>query len=127
MRIDIAPLTHGFFVAPIRQRQNLSGLRQALEALDRNKAVDLGEQRSQMRGGVQIRAGLTGTRLRLENHGDHFVCSSRAARNVPSTLSTNVRSRIISRCACANAKLARPSESALMRARYASYEARLSN
>src|SRR5204862_2597797 len=94
-------------------------LRETFEALDRDEAVDLRQERPQALGGIQVRVGLSRARLRLKNHGNHFVASVfTAARNVPSTVSTNVRSsRRISRCPCANATFARPSGSALMRAR----------
>jgi hypothetical protein len=48
MRFEVAPLLHRRLVAPDGERQDLSGLREALEALDRDEAVDLRKQGLQL-------------------------------------------------------------------------------
>src|SRR5262245_17993533 len=71
MLLEIAPLTHRLLVAPERERQDFSRRRQALEALDRQEAVDLREQRTQSRGCVEISVLLRVLGDALEDHCNH--------------------------------------------------------
>src|SRR5207247_8397270 len=66
-----APPRHRRLVAPERQRQDLVRRRQALEALDRDEAVDPFELRPQPLGDVEIVLAALGLRLDLENHRMH--------------------------------------------------------
>src|SRR5262245_46617924 len=90
MLLEIAPLTHRFLVAPEREREDFLRRRQALEALDRQEAVDVGEQRPQPRGGVQIRILLCVLRDAFEDHCDHGFSFSGSTGNpwvrLPSSL-----------------------------------------
>ena len=81
MLLELAPAAHRFLVAPERQGQDLAGLREALEALDRDEAVDLREQRPQPRGGVEIGVLAIGPGLGLEDHRDHGSTLSRKVRS----------------------------------------------
>src|ERR1700681_71746 len=71
MRLEVAPLTHRILVSPVRQRKDLSWLGEALEALDRDEAIDIGEQGAQACGRVQIGVFPAGMGFCFEDHGDH--------------------------------------------------------
>src|SRR5688572_20678059 len=116
--LDIAPALHGLLVAPDGQRQELARLRQALEALDGDEAVHLLQHGLEPRRRVEVRVLAPRGRHHFEYDRDHGF--SMRSRNVRS-------SRRIRRFSSANANAARPSGSALIRVRYASYAARLSN
>src|SRR5258706_14143868 len=116
MRLDVPPATDGLLVLPERERQDLAGRDETLEALDRDEALHLLQLRPQQRRGIEVGALLVRVRLRFENDGDHVgpPGSAVSMQYVPSTGVTNVRSsRRMKRCACAAAKFARPSGSAL--------------
>src|SRR5690606_8138139 len=69
----VAPLTHGLFVPPEGEREELARLAHALEALDRDEAVDLGQQRAQIGRDVEIAATLAILGPEFEDDGDHDV------------------------------------------------------
>src|SRR6516225_3330567 len=69
----IAPPRHGFCVAPKLQRQQLAGIGQALESLDRDEALDLFQLRAQPSRMVEIGFAFAIGRPYLEDHRDHRV------------------------------------------------------
>ena len=90
VRFGGAPVCDGVFVAPEGQREHFAGLREALEALDRDEAVDFVEQRAQFGGDAEVVVSPFGVRLDFENHRDHgaanFPCGADASfRNVRSS------------------------------------------
>ena len=67
----IAPGRDGVFIPEDRQRQDLAGFGQALEPLDRNKAIDGFQDRLQFGREVEIFLPVLRLRPDLENHRDH--------------------------------------------------------
>src|SRR3954451_498874 len=87
-----APLGQRRLVAPDRQRQDLAGLGQALEPLDRDEPVDVGQMAAQLGRHVEIVPAVLGERPDLENDGDQksppfffFSCTAwpRLAETIP--------------------------------------------
>src|SRR5690349_3503904 len=110
MRLEVAPLPDRGLVAPEGKRQDLARLREALEALDGDEPVDFGEQRLQVRGGIEVAVGAALGGYDFEDHGDHGDTFSRKV----------LSSERIKRFSREKAKLAFASGSALSSARYAS-------
>ena len=73
VRLQFAPATYARLVAPERQRQQLARLREALEALDRDEAVDRVELLAQAGGQLEVRVGVPFARHDFEDDGDHAV------------------------------------------------------
>ena len=68
---QVAPSPHGVLVAPERERQELSSLAQALEALHRDEPVDPLEIGSKRGGEIEIVPGLALRGPDLEDDRDH--------------------------------------------------------
>jgi hypothetical protein len=67
----VPPRPYRGFVPPERQREQLVGVRQAVESLDRYEPVDLLQRRSSCRGEVEGVLDLVGCRVCLEDDRDH--------------------------------------------------------
>src|SRR5690606_474968 len=96
VQFEIAPLPYGFLVPPERERKNLSGLAQAFEPLDGEKAVDAVQVRTQRARGVEVVLLPVRVGQDLENNRDHAASSPGhgATPSVPATASTKVRSSL---------------------------------
>ena len=90
MRFQIPPRLHRRLITPKRQRQHPPLIIQTLKPLDRNKAVDLIQQRTQLSSYPKIRIAIR--RLDLKDHRNHFEHNFRNVRS----------SRIMNRSAFAN-------------------------
>src|SRR5262249_43541743 len=87
----IAPTRHRLLAAPERQRQKLAGVAQALEALDRNKAVNLLELGAQRRCDRKIVFLAPGSWPDLEDHGNHDRLHTTAATILRRAASVAIR------------------------------------
>src|SRR5262245_21344668 len=54
MRFELSPCIHRRLIAEEREREHLAGFIDALEPLDRDETIDRVEERSQLRGEVEI-------------------------------------------------------------------------
>src|SRR5690606_5826970 len=69
--LRVAPGLHRLLVAPEGQRKDPARVRQALEELDRDEAVDAIEQRPKVGGDAEIGVAAALRRLDLEDDRDH--------------------------------------------------------
>ena len=67
----VAPLRNRGLITPEGERQELTWFRQALEPLDREKAIDAIELRSQGNGKLQVVRSLAGCWPNLKQDSDH--------------------------------------------------------
>ncbi len=111
----VAPCRHRRLIAPERKREQLAGLSEGLESLDRQEAVDFEKFVAQSGGEIQIGLALAFRRPDLEDHRNHgrisracgsesFVRKIRSSRRIKPSLR-------------ANSKASRPASLAFSRAR----------
>lgn len=73
---EVPPGLDGGLVAPEGERDELAGLADALEALDRDEAVDPFQERPELGGDLEIGGPVLGPGPELEDHGDHGTLPS---------------------------------------------------
>src|SRR6266568_2040965 len=71
MFFKLSPGCNSLLIAPEREREQLAGLSQALEALDGEKAINLLKQRPQARRNIKILLSVPILWTDFKNDGDH--------------------------------------------------------